>query len=363
MKSNRTLSAAEIEAFGAELDQLRHRTVATLGARDATYIRRIRTSVRLTELAGRIMLFAGFFPPTFILGVLLLGVSKIIDNMELGHNVMHGQFDFMNEPEFSGKDYEWNHACPADFWRYTHNYEHHTYTNILGKDKDLGYGLVRLFPEQRWNPGFLLQPLYALLLALLFQYGVAIQHLKMNRLLNGKMSKAEFSERFTPFMRKLRHASVRDYVIFPLLAGPHFLAVLCGNILANLIRNVWTWVIIFCGHFTKDAEVFPQSVLESETRGHWYLRQVRGSSNLKGSKLFHILSGNLSHQIEHHLFPDIPANRYAELALDVRQICAKYGQHYNTGRFSVQFGTVLWRIFRYAFPGSVHPASNQPLRA
>ncbi|MGL5985620.1 MAG: fatty acid desaturase family protein, partial [Burkholderiales bacterium] len=205
MKSNRTLTASEIDAFGAELDQLRHRTVATLGERDATYIRRIRTSVRITELAGRLMLFAGFFPPTFILGVLLLGVSKIIDNMELGHNVMHGQFDFMNEPEFCGKRFEWNHACPADFWRYTHNYEHHTYTNILGKDKDLGYGLVRLFPEQRWNPGFLLQPLYALLLAILFQYGVAIQHLKMNRLLNGKMSKAEFGERFQPFWHKLRH--------------------------------------------------------------------------------------------------------------------------------------------------------------
>ena len=362
MPNNRPLTPDELQAFGAELDQLRQHTVATLGERDARYIRRIRSSVRLTGLAGRIMLFAGFFPPTFILGVVLLGISKIVNNMELGHNVMHGQFDFMHDPEFAGNTYEWNHACPADFWRYTHNYEHHTYTNILGKDKDLGYGLVRLFPEQRWQPGFLLQPLYALLLAILFQYGVAIQHLKMNRLFNGKMGKAEFSERFRPFLRKLGQVSARDYLIFPLLAGPHCVAVLCGNLLANLIRNLWTWVIIFCGHFTKDAEVFPQSVLENESRAHWYLRQLRGSSNLKGSKLFHILSGNLSHQIEHHLFPDIPANRYAEMAIAVRRICAKYGQHYNTGRFSVQFGSVLWRIFRYALPnfGATQPSRPQP---
>ncbi len=359
MPTNRTLTSAELTAFGAELDQLRQRTVADLGERDARYIRRIRTSVRLIELAGRLLLFAGFFPPTFILGVLLLGVSKIINNMELGHNVMHGQFDFMHEPEFAGKTFEWNHACPSDFWRYTHNFEHHTYTNVLGKDKDIGYGMLRLFPEQRWNPGFLLQPLYALLLAILFQYGVAVQHLKFNRLLNGRMSRADFGERLRPFLRKLGQISLRDYLIWPLLAGPHFVAVLCGNLLANLIRNLWTFVIIFCGHFTRDAEVFPQSVLQDESRAHWYLRQIRGSSNLKGGRLFHILSGNLSHQIEHHLFPDIPANRYADMAVDVRRICAQYGQHYNTGRFSVQFASVIWRVFRYALPNLGNTSSRR----
>ncbi|QDQ26168.1 fatty acid desaturase [Chitinimonas arctica] len=350
MATSRTLSPQESEAFGQELDALRNRTLADIGAADARYIRRVRASVRLTELAGRTLLFAGFFMPTWIVGVLLLAYSKIVDNMELGHNVMHGQYDFMNDPEFSGKTYEWDHSSTSDAWRNTHNYQHHTYTNVLGKDHDIGYGTVRVFAEQRWRPFYLLQPLWALLQAVLFEYAIAIFDLKLDRYFKGKISKAELAAKLPPVKRKLWRLFLKDFVIFPLLAGPHFLAVLAGNALASLLRNLWTFTVIFCGHFTEHAEVFPASVLKNETRGAWYVRQLRGSSNLSGSRLLHFMTGNLSHQIEHHLFPDLPARRYATLAVEVREICQRYGQHYNTGSFAGQFLTVLARIFRHAFP-------------
>jgi linoleoyl-CoA desaturase len=63
-----------------------------------------------------------------------------------------------------------------------------------------------------------------------------------------------------------------------------------------------------------------------------------------------MLTGQLSHQIEHHLFPDLPATRYAQMAPRVRGICARYGVHYNSGGFWKQYGGVLARIFRYALP-------------
>jgi NADPH-dependent stearoyl-CoA 9-desaturase len=91
--------------------------------------------------------------------------------------------------------------------------------------------------------------------------------------------------------------------------------------------------------------------VENETRGRWYLRQMLGSANLTGSRLFHVLSGNLSHQIEHHLFPDIPAHRYAEIATEVRAICERYGLPYNTGPLHRQFGSVVKKIARLALPG------------
>ena len=141
--------------------------------------------------------------------------------------------------------------------------------------------------------------------------------------------------------------------MFPLLAlllGANALAVLVGNVLANLLRNLWTFLVIFCGHFTERAAVFSQESVQGESRGHWYLRQLRGSSNLEGGRLFHILTGNLSHQIEHHLFPDLPARRYAELAPRVREIAARYGQVYNSGRLSRQFASVLRRIWIYRLP-------------
>lgn len=352
-KQDRDLNTAEQDAFGRELDALRQRTQAKVGAEDARYIRRVVAAVRYTELAGRGLLYCWFLPPLWLLGAVLLGISKILDNMELGHNVIHGQYDFMRDPHLNGKTFEWDIAGTSENWRVSHNFKHHTYTNVRGMDADIGYGLLRLFPEQRWKPFYLLQPLYALLLALYFQWGVAIQELELGKLFSGKKSKAEFRKEFAPLGKKIRRQLLKDYLFFPLLGGPLFLPILFGNLIANGIRNLWTYTIIFCGHFTADAEVFPKTSIINESRGHWYLRQLRGSSNLKGGKLMHIMSGNLSHQIEHHFFPDIPARRYAEMAVEVREICARYGQHYNVGTLSSQFSQVLWRIFRHAFPSAL----------
>ncbi|MDH4570099.1 fatty acid desaturase [Pseudomonas sp. BN414] len=350
MRFDRELTLAELDAFGAELDALRQSTLDDLGEADARYIRRIRAVVRFCCWSGRAMLLLGWFPPTWLLGVALLGLGKILENMELGHNVMHGQYDWMNDPELRGTHYEWDIAGPSDFWRHTHNHIHHSYTNVLGMDDDVGYGVVRLFPEQRWRPFYRWQPLWVTLQAVLFQYSVAVQHLRLDQYFKGRMSADELRPRLRQFKAKVLRQSVKDYLLFPLLAlpvGGSVTAVLVGNLLANLIRNLWTFTVIFCGHFTERAAVFPPSVLEGESRGHWYLRQLRGSSNLEGGPLFHILTGNLSHQIEHHLFPDLPARRYAEMAVAVREIARRYGQVYNSGRLSVQFGSVMRRIWKY----------------
>jgi linoleoyl-CoA desaturase len=348
---SRELSAKEKEAFAAEIDALRARTVADIGEKDARYIRRVVKAVRYLEVLGRGLLFAGAFPPALFLGAVVLGISKILDNMELGHNVMHGQYDWMRDPALNGKTFEWDIVATGDNWRKTHNYRHHTYTNVKGMDEDIGYGVLRLFPEQRWRPHYLWQPFYAVVFALLFQWGVAVQELRIGLWFTGRVPKKKILRDVAPVFRKARRQIVKDYVIFPLLAGPFFLPVIIGNLIANGIRNVWTFSIIFCGHFTADAEVFPKSIVANETRGGWYVRQLRGSSNLSGGKLFHIMTGNLSHQIEHHLFPDIPARRYAEMSIELKEICRRYGQHYNTGSLIKQCAQVSYRIVRYAFPG------------
>ena len=368
--SSRALTPAELDRFGEELDALRARTVATLGQRDADYIRRIVAWVRWTEVAGRGLLYVGAFSllfapallwPLCVLGALVLGLSKILENMELGHNVIHGQYDWMRDPHLDGKTYEWDIVGTADNWRYTHNYRHHTFTNVRGLDDDIGYGLLRIFPEQRWRPYYLVQPVIAVVFALLFEWGVAIQNLKLGRWIHGKVSNRQMWRMFKPVGRKMARQMAKDYVVFPALAGPFFLPVLLGNVVANILRNLWTYTIIFCGHFTADAETFPKECVRNESRGHWYLRQLRGSSNIAGGRLIDVLSGNLSHQIEHHFYPDVPANRYAEMAVDVRKICARYGQHYNTGSLPRQFGEVIWRIVRHAFPS--RPRKTAPLMA
>ena len=109
-------------------------------------------------------------------------------------------------------------------------------------------------------------------------------------------------------------------------------------------------MIIFCGHFPEGTQEFSIEEAANETRGGWYLRQMLGSANLTGGRLFHILSRQPRHQIEHHLFPDIPAHRYAEIAVEVRAICERYGLHYNTGPLHKQFGSVVRKIVQLALP-------------
>jgi fatty acid desaturase len=347
-----TLSPEQIEALGDELDELRGRLIADLGERDADYIRNVIKAQRALEIGGRTLLFAGWLPPAWLGGTAALALSKILDNMEIGHNVMHGQYDWMKDPALDSKEFEWDTACPSDQWRHSHNYVHHTHTNVLGKDRDIGYGILRMSEEQPWRKRDIGNPVYATLLALLFQWGVAAHDLEVERIEAGEITFEDKRDILRAVWDKGRRQVLKDYVVFPLLAGPGAPFVLAGNATANLTRNLWSFMIIFCGHFPAGVEEFTEEEVESETRGGWYVRQMLGSANLTGGRLFHLLSGNLSHQIEHHLFPDIPAHRYGEIAVQVRDICERYGLPYNTGPLHKQFGSVVKKIVRLALPGS-----------
>jgi NADPH-dependent stearoyl-CoA 9-desaturase len=344
------LTPEQTEALARELDQLRSRTVAELGEPDAEYIRRIIKAQRGLEVAGRGLLMVGFLPPTWLGGVAALSLSKILDNMEIGHNVMHGQYDWMKDPSLNSQQFEWDTACPGEQWRYSHNYVHHTHTNVLGMDRDIGYGILRMSEDQPWRARDLGNPIYATLLALLFQWGVAAHDLEVERIEAGEVAFSDKRAILQAIWRKGRRQVLRDYVAFPLLAGPGAPFVLTGNLSANTLRNVWSFMIIFCGHFPDGTHEFSEAEVEQETRGAWYVRQMLGSANLTGGRLFHILSGNLSYQIEHHLFPDIPARRYGELATEVREICERYGLPYNAGSLPKQFGSVIKKIVRLALP-------------
>ncbi len=351
IRINKTrLDERTLQALAADLDALRISVESELGEGDAKHIRRARGVAQASAIAGRGLLMFGFGPISWVAGVLSLATAKIVENMEVGHNVMHGQYDWMNDPELNSQTYEWDIVCDGDHWRHSHNVEHHDHTNIIGKDHDYGYGMLRLTEQQRWSPWNLLQPLWYFLLAVNFQWGVAVHDIKIGRYVKGRINKEEFSQRARPFLRKAGRQLFKDYVLFPALAFWQWPRVLLGNLLANLIRNLWTNAIIFCGHFTADAQTYTVREVQGESQGHWYLRQIQGSSNLEGGRWLHLLSGHLSHQIEHHLYPDIPAPRYAQMAPKVREICARYGIHYNSGGFWRQYFSVLVRLAKHSLP-------------
>jgi linoleoyl-CoA desaturase len=353
------LTDQQIEELGRELDALRQRVVDDLGAADRKYIYDIVKWQRGLEVAGRASLFLGWLPPFWLGGVAALSLSKILDNMEIGHNVMHGQYDWMRDPALNSRMFEWDTVCPAEQWKHSHNYMHHTFTNILGKDRDIGYGILRMEQQQKWNPYYLGNPVWAFLLMVLFEWGVMLHDLEVERVVAGERQIEDLKPLLRQQWRKAGRQVLKDYVLFPVLSGPLFLPTLAANATANLVRNLWAFSIIFCGHFPTGVAVFTEEETENESRGQWYVRQMMGSANITGGRLFHILSGNLSHQIEHHLFPDLPARRYPEIAGEVRALCEKYGLPYNTGPLRKQLGSVWGKIFKLALPGR-RPSATPP---
>ncbi len=357
---SRSLSTEETTAFGNELDALRLEVRNSLGESDVSHIRDMIRLARQTEAGGRLLLTLGLDPLTFAAGVAALSTSKILENMEVGHNVMHGQYDWTRDPALDSHAYDWDLVCAASDWRHSHNYEHHTFTNVLGKDRDIGYAFLRVAPEQPWNVTHLVQPLSAAALALFFQWGVAMHDMRIVETLKGEQTFRVLLERSRPFARKASLQLAKDYILYPALALANAPRVALGNLLANGVRNVWTFAIIFCGHFPEGVKVYTEAETSDESRGAWYVRQLNGSANIEGGALLHVMSGHLSHQIEHHLFPDIPAARYPSMAPRVRDICTRYGQAYNAGSFGKQLGSVVTRLFEHALPGQRR--AKQPAR-
>ena len=355
------LTDTDIANMGAELDAIREQVIASRGERDAAYIRSVIDAQRKLELGSRAVLLFSLFPPAWLLGTVGLSISKIVDNMEIGHNVMHGQWAWMRDPKIHSTTWEWDNAAPSDMWKHSHNELHHTYTNVLGKDHDLGYGIMRVDEDQPWSPFLLFQPLTNFVNACFFQYGIALYDLEIGRYLKGRVEKDDFRSRAKKVLAKISRQATRDYVLHPLLSGPSALTTLTANATANLARNLWTHSVIMCGHFPEGVQTYAKTSIEGETRAEWYLRQMLGSANISGSRAMHFMTGNLSYQIEHHLYPDLPSNRYQEIAPKVQEVFERYGLTYTTGPLPTQVASAWRKIIRLSLPNDFFGKTSAPL--
>jgi fatty acid desaturase len=402
------LTPQQIDELEVEFNAIHDEVFSELGDRDRAYIEGMIEMHRRLGVLGRALLVASRFKPAWVAGTSALSLAKILENMEIGHNVLHGQWDWMNDPDIHSSTWDWDTASTSEAWKHSHNYIHHTYTNIRGKDKDLGYEIMRIDPHQKWHPVYLFQPLYNALLMAFFEWGVAVHDLDIEAIRAGEKSKKQLLKELKGIWGKARLQITKDYIAWPLISAlanaaveaavatrrpnsrrerlqsrarglalrargrrrgrggellgevalrafeggrKSFKSTLWANFTANIVRNLWAHSIIFCGHFPDQTYTFSQAEVEDESRGAWYVRQLVGAANIEGSPLFHVISGNLGYQVEHHLYPDMPSTRYAEIAPRVKDICERYGLPYNSGPFSQQLGMVHRTILRLAFPG------------
>ena len=274
------LSAEQLESFGEELDAIRQRVIADRGERDANYIRKVIRAQRGLEVAGRGLLCAGFFPPAWVAGTAALGAVQ--DPRQHGDRPQRDarpvRLDRATR-RYSAATFEWDNVCPADQWRHSHNYMHHTHTNIVGKDRDLGYGVLRMSEEQGWTRSTSATRSMRLL-TLLFEYGRGGARPRSR----AASAAAKVARREARLCDKsgARCATRRSRTTCCSRCCPVRIAplALAGNLTANMIRNVWSFTIIFCGHFPEGVEEFDRGGDRRGTRGQWYYRQMLGSANL-----------------------------------------------------------------------------------
>ncbi|MDT5219072.1 MAG: NADPH-dependent stearoyl-CoA 9-desaturase [Mycobacterium sp.] len=343
------LSGADIEALAAELEAIRRDIEVSRGAKDRTYIKRAIAFQRCSEIVARLTIARTNGKLGWAVGTAGLAAAKCIENMELGHNISHGQWDWMNDPEIHSTTWEWDMAGLTSQWQYSHNYRHHVFSNVVGVDDDLGFGVMRVTRDQEWSPGTLLQPLWALLLALGFEWGVALHGLYAVQSRETPDAALKAANKSAVIAKMVRQAS-KDYVIFPALSRRRWRRTLGANVVANGLRSVWACAVIICGHFTDGAEKFTPSVLENETKPEWYLRQMLGAANFDAGPILRFMCGNLCYQIEHHLFPDLPHNRLPEIAERVRALFVTYDLPYTTGSFHRQYFLTVRTICKLALP-------------
>ncbi len=360
--ADRTALYDQIEA---EFEAIKQRYRSKLGPADVAYIKGLRLKSRLAELVGRGLLWISPEPITFSLGVAFTWLHRNLEAIEIGHNVLHGQYDsFAEIPQFHSHNFKWKAPIDEEAWRREHNGQHHVHTNVYELDPDLNHGILRMNDQQPWNSYHRWQvPVYLFFAYPIVLYSFNGQNLGFRQTFRElKFPKGNegyapvHNPGVTPEQLKRRHwlsigrVLFKEYLLFPLLAlatGFSFWKVMLGNLLADVINNYWISLTIQATHLTEPLQ--PEDALKH--KGHWYLTQLDSSVNFKGGRTMSILWGHLNYQTEHHLFPDIPSRHYPDIALEVQEVCQRHGLPYkcNPTWFHAirNYLAVMWK---FSFP-------------
>lgn len=334
----------DLRAFAAELDALKARTLARVGAEDLAAVKRLDRFSRTMEVLGRVLIHVSPEPVTFFLGVASLWVHKQLQATEIGHTALHGCYDKLEGSErFQSRSFAWDTPIDEECWREGHNVRHHGSTNVAGRDPDIHFGPARLTAQtphregHRWQLPFMVGVLAPNFTFLMNTHFTGLNDVFFDNGLPGELrldvlpdrSPASVRGAWKKALRKWAPYYLKNYVLFPLLAGPFWWKVLLGNWLAETLRDVYSAATIYCGHVGHDVKSWPAGT-RSRGKGDWYAMQVEATNNYEVSHWVSILCGGLDRQIEHHLFPTLPPRRLREIAPEVRAICERHGVAYRT---------------------------------
>jgi NADPH-dependent stearoyl-CoA 9-desaturase len=362
----------DLEAFAAEIDAVRKFITDQIGPGDVAYIKKIKRISRFSEAIGRALIHFSLDPFTWSAGVFALWIHKQLDTAEIGHNALHGCWDGLEgAKEFQSATFKWNAPVEEESWKRGHNLLHHQYVNIVGRDPDVNFNLLRITDQTAWSPRHLIQVLQFFILAPGFMWFLNPYFTGL-----GDLTRKFGTDGYTDVLpdrkpktilkagyqsaKKLIPYFATNYLFWPLLAGPFWWKVFGGNLVADALRNIYCCTSIYAGHFGDDLEYHDKS-FRTTGRGEWYKMQVEAAHDFKAPRLLSILCGALDHQIEHHLFPRVPPNRLRQIQPKIEEICRRYGIKYQRETWKKNLKEAFHRIFKMSFPwnhaGAALPSS------
>ena len=352
------MTATDFQAFGRDIDAVRQRVEAEIGDEDVRYIKRLAWFSRGMEVLGRGLIHFSLDPLTFGAGVLALFVHKQLHGSEIGHTVLHGAFDKLPGAErFRSKGYWWESPIDEASWHEVHNIKHHQYTNVVGRDPDCRYGAIRLNEGVPYRPANRHQWLQPLFVWPSFSFNMAM-HVSGVIDLHLRRDEPEVIPDRSPQTRRQVHRRVlrkavpyylKEYVLFPALAGPMFWKVALGNWMAEMLRSVYSAATIFCGHVGEGTGHFTPAT-KARGRGQWYAMQAEAANNFEVPRPISVMCGALDLQIEHHLFPKWPTNRLRQVAPEIKAICERHGVRYQTASWPKTLRRVFSQLRRLGRP-------------
>src|SRR4030095_2851910 len=351
----------KFKSFAAEIDSLREQIARKLGKEDVDYIKQVKKISRFSEILGRSLIHFSLDPFPWSAGVFTLWIHKQLDIAEIGHSALHGCWDgLIGAEEFYSASFSWNTPIEEESWKRGHNQLHHNYTNVVGRDPDVNFAILRISEKTPWAPHNLFQIGFSLFSAPLFSWALNFYFTGL-----GDLFRSPHAEGYTDVLpdrklktilgalgqsaKKLVPYFLYNYGLWPLLAGPFWGKVFAGNFTADVMRNLYSWATIYAGHFGDDLEYYDPS-FRPKGRGQWYKSQVEAAHDYKVPQLLSIFCGALDCQIEHHLFPELPPNRLREIRPRVQQICERYGVRYHKAGWGSTLKKSLLRIARMSLP-------------
>ena len=328
-------SSVDMDGFQRELKALRDEVDTSLGEADKAHLRKIERWGRAATVLG--LATCWLVPNPLSAAALSLGRST---RWLLMHHVGHRGYDRVPgmASERTSKSFarghrrflDWLDWMMPDAWVFEHNVLHHSHTGeeadpdllernaegtLRNKSRPLAWRYVQLaLLALTWRASYYAPETLSALRRKGRRHGAALSG----------------SERWELVLRCYVPYAAINFVLLPALFLPLGLwaafSVLCNSVLADLLTNLHTFLVVGPNHTGEDLYRFDTA---PEGRGERYVQQVIGSANYRtGGDLNDFAHLWLNYQIEHHIWPDLPMLKYRQVQPRVRQLCEKYGVPY-----------------------------------